>query len=170
MKNPLLLLLPLWLSVAASATAADNTIISIKATIVASPCTVSTQTMSIDLGDIQASTLDAAGKTSPWSPVQFIQLTNCPASTSSVQATFSGSPATNGDTNGYINTAGNTNISIQLADDSETINYLSNGKITADLPVSAGTVNVPVRARLYTSTATQPGNVYTSINVTFTYK
>lgn len=154
-----------------SAIAADDTTINITANIVASPCTISTSNLNIDLGDIQANTLESAGATSPWSPVNTIHLTNCPISTTSVVATFTGTPAVNGDANGYKNVgAGGDNlISVELADDSSTPNFYSNNK-TASKTIANNAADINLRARLYTNGAATPGAVASTINVNFEFK
>lgn len=170
-SNPILLTaLLVACGISQVATAADTSIITITANVTASPCTVNTTNLALEIGPVQASTLATAGATSGWSPTKTISLTNCPAGTSSVQATFSGTPASNGDTNGYANTGVDKSISVQLADDAGTINYLSNGKSTADTPVVNNAVDFKVRARLYTSGAAQPSDVSSTVNVSFTYK
>lgn len=148
--------------------AADNTAINIKANIVASPCTVDTTTLDIDLGDIQASTMEAAGSTSPWSALNNIHLSNCPLTTQGVQATFSGTPATNGDTNGYKNTGTDSFISVQLMDANNV--YLVNGHKTGFRTIQSKSVDFPVKARLYTSAAAQPGAVAATVTVSFEYE
>lgn len=152
------------------AQAADSTIITIKANIVASPCTVDTTQLDIDLGEIQADTLAVAGATSPWSSPSQIHLSHCPATTQGVQATFSGTPATNGDANGYKNVGagGDASISVQLQGANST--YLSNGHKTGFMLVTNNSVDFPVQARLYTSAAANPGLVAATVTVTFEYE
>lgn len=152
------------------AQAADSTEITVKANIVASPCTVDTTQLDIDLGDIQADTLAVAGATSPWSSLSQIHLSHCPATTQGVQATFSGTPATNGDTNGYQNTGagGDSSISVQLMGANS--DYLSNGHKTGFMLVTNNSVDFPVQARLYTSAAAKPGAVAATVTVTFEYE
>jgi minor fimbrial subunit len=153
--------------VVTSAWAADSTVINIKANIVASPCTVATDKLDIDLGDIQSVVLAKAEDASPWSAVQNIQLTNCPAGTSTVTATFNGTPGVNFVS--YKNTGTANNVGIELADDNSTINYLSNGTTKA-VTVASGSANIPVRARLQSDGAATVGTVLASVNVTFEYK
>lgn len=152
-----------------AAQAANTTIITVTANIVASPCTVSTETLNIDLGDIQASALEAAGSTTPWSPVNSILLTNCPVGTNSVIARFQGTPATNGDSDGYKNEGAAPTISVQLADNAATPKMLSTGK-TESLNVVNKAAQVDVKARLYSSGVAAPGAVKATINVEFEYK
>lgn len=152
-----------------AALAADTTIITVTANIVASPCTVSTSNLNIDLGDIQASALEAAGSTTPWSPVNSILLTDCPISTRSVIARFQGTPAANGDSDGYKNEGTDANVSVQLADNAATPKILSTGK-TESLNVVNKAAQVDVKARLYSSGMAAPGAVKSTINVEFEYK
>ncbi len=152
-----------------TAQAANTTIITVIANIVASPCTVSTETLNIDLGDIQASALEAAGSTTPWSPVNSILLTNCPVGTNSIIARFQGTPATNGDSDGYKNEGAAPTISVQLADNESTPKMLSTGK-TESLNIVNKAAQVDVKARLYSSGVAAPGAVKATINVEFEYK
>lgn len=152
---------------ATSAWAADSTVINIKANIVSSPCIVATDTLNIDLGDIQSVVLAKGGDVSPWSAVQNIQLTNCPAGTSTVTATFNGTPGVN--VVSYKNTGTAKDVGVELADDSSTINYLSNGTTKA-VTVASGSANIPVRARLQSDGVATVGTVLASVNVTFEYK
>lgn len=154
---------------AGTAQAANTTVITVIANIVASPCTVSTETLNIDLGDIQASALGATGSTTSWSPVNSIFLTNCPVGTNSVIARFQGTPATNGDSDGYKNEGTAPTISVQLADNAATPKMLSTGK-TESLNVVNKAAQVDVKARLYSSGVAAPGAVKATINVEFEYK
>jgi minor fimbrial subunit len=153
--------------ISTSALAVDFTKINITATVVASPCTVATTSLDIPLGNIQASSL---GTAQPWSQPKPIQLTNCPASTTGVRATFSGTPASNGDTNGYKNEGADAGISVQLSDGAATPNYYSNGKSTDYATVANHAVAFNIAARLYSSGSPQPGPVSSTVNVTFEYK
>lgn len=154
----------------ATSQAADNTAINVTANIVASPCTISTSELNIDLGDIQATKLEAPGSTSDWSPVSKILLTNCPASTTSVIAHFGGGgAATNGDVNGYQNLGMDKSISVELADDSPTPYYLSQGKELTTNVVNHS-AEFDVKARLYSSGNSTPGQVGSTVQVVFYFK
>lgn len=173
MKPSILVLAAILLSPFLSQTvvrAADSTVISIKANIVASPCTIDTTQLDINLGDIQADLLATTGATTDWSPVQNIHLSHCPVTTQGVQATFTGTPATNGDVNGYKNTGAGADpsISVQLMGANNA--YLINGHKTGYTVVKNSSVDFPVQARLYTSAAANPGAVAATVTVTFEYE
>lgn len=146
--------------------------INITANVVASPCTISTasQTLSIPLGDIQASVLAAAGSASPWSPNYSITLTGCPSTTTKVDATFTGTADT-ADTNGYKNAAagGSAAVATELAKSDGT--FLKNGTSFGDATVTSGAATFIVKARLFSKAGTvAPGAVSSAITANFTYK
>lgn len=147
--------------------AADTTVINIKANIVASSCAVETDTLNIDLGDIDVRGLSGGGATSPWSDIQNIKITDCPAGVSTVKATFSGTP---GDyTGSYKNMGTAKNVAVILGDDKSDYNSMWNGS-TLELPVASGGVSIPVRARLYSESLATVGTVEATVNVAFEYK
>lgn len=154
----------------ATSYAADTAVITVTANVVASACTIGTPAP-IDLGTIPATSLETAGATSSWSSVQSsISLSNCPAGTTSVEATFTGTPATNGDTNGYKNEgSGSQNISVQLADDAATPNMYSNG-IKATQAVANKAAQFNLKARLYTNGVATPGAVKATITANLAFK
>ncbi|WP_413530759.1 fimbrial protein [Rahnella inusitata] len=152
-----------------SVMAADSTI-NITATIVASPCTVDTasKNLSINLGDIQASTLAAANVGSPWVNGT-IKLTNCPSTTSQVVATFTGTADTNA-AFAYKNTGtGSSAASVHVMDAAGSAD-LKNGA-TLTQTVTSGAAAIPFKVRVYTSKGSvTPGAISAAISVAFTYK
>lgn len=152
-----------------TATAAETSQITITANVVASPCTVDTTSLQIDLGNIEASTLLTAGQFSPWSAEKTITLSKCPASTTAVDAVFTGVADTD-DINGYKNTAANTNVSIQLAKP-DGVTYLNNNAHYGNVAVSGGNAVFSVKARLFTQKGTAlPGAAAAIAQVAFIYK
>ena len=154
-----------------SVMAADSNL-NITGKVVASACSVDTGsvTLGIPLGDVDASVLAAAGKSSPWSALYNISLSGCPSTTTSVNATFSGTADTN-DTNGYKNAGGgSTAVSVELAKTDGTT-FLKNGTSFGDVAVASGKITMPVKARMYTKAGSvTPGAVSAAILVAFTYK
>ena len=101
------------LAMSGNAHAADSTI-NITGTVVASPCTIEA-VKNVDLGDIDATKLAATGTSSDY--VSFsVNLTNCPATTTSATATFSGT-ASNTDYIDYATHAASFNLKTHVKND-----------------------------------------------------
>lgn len=172
LKKALLCLVVAGMGVSYSVLAADTVNLKITGTIKASPCTVvadSGNNITVPLGnDIQATSLTA--KTgSEWKPVT-MHLTDCPTSTTSVKAEFSGTPAAE-ETGLYQNTgdAGNVQIELQNA----VLNQRVGNGSTMVAPVVSATndATFSLRARAYSSTGdVTPGSVIGTVLVAFTYQ
>lgn len=145
--------------------AADVTI-TINGRVVARPCTVSTTSAVVDLGDLYTFDLQSAGAASPWRSVT-LNLINCPEGTSKVTATFSGTADNN--PNYYANQGVAGNVALQLAD-GEGVN-LPNGStkaVAVNDGSQAASFVLQVRAISPVGNATQ-GSIQSLINVTYTY-
>lgn len=169
-KNTVLCMAAIGMSY--SALAADNAKLNITGTIKASPCTVvadSGGNINVDLGsDIQATSLSA--KTgSTWKPV-VMHLKDCPPSTSSVTAAFSGTQADE-ETGLYKNTGDAGKVQIELQD--AVLNQRVGNGGTMVTPVVSATSDATfnLRARAYSSTGdVTPGSVIGTVQVAFTYQ
>nr|WP_236849257.1 fimbrial protein [Chania multitudinisentens] len=151
--------------VLAKAYAADATI-TINGKVVAKPCTVSTVSTTVDLGDLYTFNLLSAGAFSEWKSVT-LSLTNCPVGTSKVTATFSGTADSS--RSYYANQGAARNIALQLADSSGV--NLPNGStrvVTVNDASKAANVVLQVRAITPNGNVTQ-GSIQSLINVTYTY-
>ncbi|EMH4163339.1 type 1 fimbrial protein [Pluralibacter gergoviae] len=144
--------------------AADVTII-VNGKVVAKPCTVYTKDANVDLGDLYTFSLASAGSTSAWHNTA-LDLKNCPAGTSRVIATFSGTA----DATGYYKNQGTANnIQLELQDDKGKI--LNNGtEKTVQVNENSQSAYFPlqVRAISINGGATQ-GTIQAVISVTYTY-
>lgn len=163
-----LYLVPLaMLALASSANAADSTI-NITGTVVASPCTAEAS-KDIDLGDIDASKLATTGTTSSFVGAS-IALTECPATTTSATATFTGTAA---DTDYYANTGTAKNVDVELVTSYSSTN-LGNGRSMntgIDSTSHSGTFNIKARVRNDgKGSAVTPGSVSSAIQVAIEYK
>jgi type 1 fimbria pilin len=152
--------------------ASPGSSVTITANVVASPCTIAavSQNLAIPLGDIQASVLAAANSFSAWSPDYTISLTNCPSTTTKVDASFTGT-ADPADTNGYKNAAsgGSADVATELAKSDGSL--LKNGTSFGDATVSNGVASFIVKARLFSKAGSvTPGAVSSAVTVNFTYK
>ncbi|AHG19985.1 fimbrial protein [Chania multitudinisentens RB-25] len=155
----------LLMMVLAKAYAADATI-TINGKVVAKPCTVSTVSTTVDLGDLYTFNLLSAGAFSEWKSVT-LSLTNCPVGTSKVTATFSGTADSS--RSYYANQGAARNIALQLADSSGV--NLPNGStrvVTVNDASKAANVVLQVRAITPNGNVTQ-GSIQSLINVTYTY-
>ncbi|SNY71426.1 fimbrial protein [Enterobacter sp. CC120223-11] len=154
---------------------ADPVTLNITGNIVASPCEISSDsvTKTIDLGGgspIQASTLQTAGSATPW--VTFtIGLVNCPAGTTKATIQFHGTPDTDNPADMYKNSGTAGNIAVQLQGTGG--DQFGDGKsFTGILPGTSGaTYTYNLRARAYTQNGgVTPGTISAVVTVTFTYQ
>lgn len=152
-----------------SARAGDPVTITVTGNIVASPCEVdpNSAAQNIDLGDIQASTLQTAGNSSPWVPVN-ISLINCPAGTSSVTATFHGTPDPDGPDWDYVNTGDAKNVSVSFQSTGASYPFGNGKSTTVNINNGGATINAETRVISNKGGAT-PGSVKAVITVSFVY-
>ncbi|MGP3121119.1 fimbrial protein [Serratia nevei] len=144
--------------------AADVTI-TVKGRLVAKPCTVSTPSETVDLGDLFTLNFVKAGSSSAWHPVT-LKLINCPIGTSRVTAKFTGTT----DNTGYYKNEGKaTNLQLELQDTSG--NNLNNGKTkVVNVNDSTQSASLPLRIRaLSVNGNAKQGSIQAVINVTYTY-
>ncbi|WIF07282.1 fimbrial protein [Serratia sp. B1] len=143
----------------------------ISGNIKAAPCEIdgANGTVSVNLGDdTSAATLATSGAFSPW--IEFpLTLKNCPSTTTSVVATFSGTPAEES-ASLYKSNGGSRRVQIELQN-SQGAN-LGNGKSMTQL-VDRATNNArfDLRARAYsTHGGSTPGSIDGALQVTFVYQ
>jgi minor fimbrial subunit len=174
MKNSKLALLSLAImGLAISSTsikAADPVTLNITGNIVASPCQISSDsiTKSIDLGqNIQASALQTGGSSTAWVPFD-INLVSCPAGTAKAIMTMHGTADSSNPADQYANTGTAANIAVQLQ--SQAADQLGDGKsITGNVVSSAVTYKLQARAYTQNGTVT-PGSIISVITATFVYQ
>lgn len=159
---------------------ADSTV-RITSNITASPCTVDTTSSDINLGVMTASYLNnpSLNKASEYTLPLVIKLIGCPETTTSVSATFSGTPSTQ-NSSYYKNTSGNAGDAAAM--DVEFDRYtegtgdrelLKNGSMIRDLAIENGEASFAVVARMInssSSTTIGAGDVSTAISINFSYK
>lgn len=147
--------------------AGDSTL-SIAANIVASPCTVSGDSVAkeVDLGQFWTSQLAHAGDTTGWSTFD-INLTDCPASTTRIAVTL------NGDTDKqapvyFANSGSGKNVAIEVATKDGVT--LSNGsQVEAPVKSNGAIFNLQGRMVSPAGKATS-GEVTGTIELTFNYR
>ncbi|MGF6422786.1 minor fimbrial subunit [Lelliottia sp. 489] len=169
-KNTLISLglVPLALfAMSGNASAADSTI-NITGNVVASPCSIEAK-KDVNLGDIDASKLIDADSASPFVGL-WVDVTACPATTTSAVATFSGTVS---NTDYYANSGTAKNVEVELVKDSGGAN-LGNGK-TYNVNIASTTHagSFLMRARVKNDgkgNAATPGTISSAIQLTVQYK
>lgn len=156
------------LMVAVNAGAADVTV-KITGSVLAASCDVNPGEVSkdVDLGTIVAQQYTDAGKTSTPENVT-IGLSGC-SNTSTVTATFSGTPDSTDPTLLAINAGSGvaSNLAVQIMDDSS--NPIELGG-TLEIPVNGGTATVPFQLRYKSTGAVTAGTANSTLNVDFAYQ
>ncbi|MFO6296572.1 fimbrial protein [Rahnella selenatireducens] len=153
--------------------AADNVTINVTGKVIASPCTTvngSSATLSVNLGDtIQANSLAEAGSGTELKAFD-LPLTGCPASTTNVKATFTGTADTEASL--WKNTAASpaVNTAVELTEqDAPTVPLGNNATLTE--PVTAGNVTFKLAARALSKLGSvTPGDIASTIVVSFEYQ
>ncbi|HGM6627006.1 TPA: fimbrial protein [Serratia marcescens] len=153
-----------------STMAADVTI-NVTGKVVASPCTVDNNgNYNIDLGqNISAATLNPANSYSAWKNFN-VTLSNCPAGTTKVTATFAGTADSN-NTAMYANTTGTgfaQNVAVQLQNGTAGTNTGNGATMTVNVASSAAAF--PLQARAYsTPGGATTGNIAAAVLMNMTY-
>ncbi len=154
-----------------TAFSADIVTLNITGNVVASPCIVNggVGNINVDLGNIQATTLATAASSSAEVPFN-LNLTSCPAGTSSVTATFSGTSDPTAGINYYKNTGTAGNVAVALIQASNG-SLKGNGTTITQAVQSDRTVTMSMKAKAYSSTGNAtPGTIQSVVTATFTYQ
>ncbi|MGL5387634.1 MAG: fimbrial protein [Serratia sp. (in: enterobacteria)] len=154
-----------------AAHAADTTI-TINGKVTAAACTVDNSgAYTVTMPDVTAATLNLAASYGTWKTFD-VTLSNCPAGTTSVKATFDGT-ADGADANKYANTTGTgyaTNVAVQVQNRSGTI--ADKGKsstMTVNVDASKN-ATFDLQARPYSTPGSATvGNISTVVLMNFTY-
>ncbi|HEI8868022.1 TPA: type 1 fimbrial protein [Serratia odorifera] len=149
---------------------ADPVTINITGKVIAAPCVVDgTSSINVDLGDIPASDLAAVDAATPWKAFS-MSVKNCPAGTTKVTASFSGTPAPDSPNYRYINTGTATGVSIALVKDDVSAN-LENGATWTVNVDSSRSATWPLRTRIVAGNGkATPGTVKAVVVATLTYQ
>ncbi|WP_336212680.1 fimbrial protein [Enterobacter sp. P82] len=150
--------------------AADPVTLNITGNVIASPCQVSSDsiTKSVDLGQsIQASSLQTAGAATDW--VNFdINLNSCPAGTTKAIMTMHGTADLFNPADMYRNTGTATNLAVQVQ--SQAGDQLGNTK-TISGTIASNAYTYKFRARAYTQNGgVMPGSISAVVTATFEYQ
>lgn len=156
--------------IAPCASAADVVNLSVTGNIIAAPCQVKSDsvTISVDLGqNIGASTLKNASDATQWVPVD-VSVVNCPAATTKATILFQGTADSANPNDMYQNTGTATNLAVQLQGTGG--QPFGNGKsFTGTIVSNAYTFHM--QARAYTQSGNvMPGTISAVVTATFTYQ
>lgn len=151
--------------------AADTTI-TINGRVIAAACTIDNSgAYTVTMPDVTAATLNPAASSGTWKTFD-VSLSNCPAGTTSVKATFDGT-ADGTDANKYANTTGTgyaTNVAVQVQNRSGTVaDKGKNSTMTVNVDASRN-ATFDLQARPYsTAGGATVGNINTVVLMNFTY-
>ncbi|HID8743616.1 TPA: fimbrial protein [Enterobacter mori] len=158
-----MMMLP-WLSFAdASLTLTGN--------VVASPCTVDTDTVNktVDLGTLQRRDLQTAGEGGEWQDFDLL-LTNCPAGTTKVTATVSGTPDTQ-DATAWKNSGTSGNMALRIANRDRSQTVAPGDSLAQNVNISTRSASFPLSARMFTPLGSATAGTFQSVmNVDFTWQ
>ncbi|MDI7419434.1 fimbrial protein [Cronobacter turicensis] len=156
--------------------AGEPVTINVTGNIISAPCTFDTSasTLNIDLGEKGISDLASAGAEMPYK-VFSLAMKGCPAGTTKVTATFTGTDDTSSTVgNGFKNTGTATNMVVQIKDNTSsdwTSSFKSGDSMTVNVNTSDNTAKFDLATRAYTPTGSvNPGTINTSIVANFTYQ
>ncbi|EKS9201219.1 fimbrial protein [Enterobacter cloacae] len=149
---------------------ADATL-TLSGNVVASPCTVDTDTESkmVDLGTIQRRDLQTAGEGGEWQDFDLL-LTQCPAGTSKVTATFSGTVDTQ-DATAWKNSGTSGNMALRIASRDHAIAYAPGNILEENVNISTRSATFPLSARMFTPQGNATAGTFQSVmNIEFTWQ
>lgn len=143
---------------------ATDAVITVSGRVVPLPCTVDTNELTLDLGNIYASTLSKPGSYSDWVNGT-ISLSNCPALTQGITATFSGVKGS------YYYRNQGTAKDIELHLQTKEGVDLNNGRQQPITITPQRSAQLPVRVRVFSSAGRAvEGTIVATITVTYTYQ
>lgn len=162
----------MWLVMAAGmiSSAVQATDLNMTGIVLASPCTVDTGSISqdVDFGQLHNTDLRTAGDASEWKPFE-VKLTNCPASTTSVKVTFSG---TRDSTNAtlYANAGSATNAAVQMAQTANKSLVQGDGSSMTVAVNAQHNAIYALAGRVMSTGGTGPGTFRSVVQMSFTYQ
>ncbi|MBK5073869.1 type 1 fimbrial protein [Budviciaceae bacterium CWB-B4] len=152
---------------------AENITVNIQGRVLASPCVVDTAIQSVDFGKMSAVDLQQPGSYSPAIKSFKITVKDCPESTTSVKAQFSGLSYPD-DNSGYGSSGSAQNIGIKVipANSGWSDNSLSpiDGSWVKGISSITHSADFDFQARVYSATGNATsGSIYGAMLVTFIY-
>lgn len=158
------------LTLFSAAVQADSSI-SVSGNVVASPCTVDTDTVNktVELGTVQRRDLQIAGEGGEWHDFDLL-LTQCPSGTTKVTATLSGT-ADPIDATAWKNSGTSTNMALRIASRSHSTTYAPGDSLGEPVNVSTRSATFQLSARMFTPQGSAgPGTFQSVMNVDFTWQ
>lgn len=148
-----------------------DTTINIAGKVVASPCTVDTDTVDkqVELGSYYRSQLINAGQATDWRDFSLL-LTQCPVGTTSATVTFSGT-ADSGDATAFINSGSAANVALRLTSADHATTYSNGSSVKADIDASTKKATFPLSARIFTPAGNAGSGSFNSVvSLDFTWQ
>ena len=158
-------------------TKAEAADVNISGKVIAAACTVSSSLaagQAVPLGTLGSTSFQSSGDADPtWHPFT-LDLTNCPAGTTTSTATFSGTPDVTDDQL-FANTepaaSAATNIAVEVKQSNNSSIVHNGSTMTIEVNATARTASFPLEARMKTPLGNvQAGNVSSTMLVDFTYQ
>lgn len=149
---------------------ADATL-TLSGNVVASPCTVDTDTVNkaVDLGTAQRRDLQTAGEGGEWQDFDLL-LTNCPAGTSKVTATLSGTVDAQ-DGTAWKNSGTSGNMALRIASRDHATAYAPGNVLEQNVNTSTRSAQFPMSARMFTPQGNATAGTFQSVmNIEFTWQ
>ncbi|WP_421512492.1 fimbrial protein (plasmid) [Enterobacter sp. JS8-1] len=153
-----------WLSFA-------DALLTLNGNVVASPCTVDTDTVNktVDLGAAQRRDLQTAGEGAEWQDFGLL-LTNCPPGTTKVTASLSGTADTQ-DATAWKNSGTSGNMALRIASSDHATVYALGYILEQNVDISTRSAHFPMSARMFTPQGNATAGTFRSvINVDFTWQ
>ncbi|SUW63746.1 putative fimbrial protein SthD [Buttiauxella agrestis] len=153
------------------ASAADPVNISVTGRVLASPCVVDTDTVSkqVDLGQAIANNLNQPGGNPIWKDFQLL-LTQCPATTQSATATFTG-VVDSTDPTAFKNQGTAGNSALQMTNTDHSVIYGNASQMTVAIDNSTRQAIFPLSARIFSPSENATGGTFNAaLSVVFTYQ
>lgn len=158
------------LTLLSAAVQADSSI-SVSGNVVASPCTIDTDTVNkvVELGSLQQFSLRSAGAGGDWQDFDLV-LTNCPAGTANVTAQLSGTVDTQ-DATAWKNSGTSTNMALRIASRDHSTAYAPGSSLQQSINTSNRSASFPLSARMFTPQGSATAGTFQSVmNVDFTWQ
>lgn len=158
------------LTLFSAAVQADSSI-SVSGNVVASPCTIDTNTVNktVELGTVQRRDLQTAGEGGEWQDFDLL-LTNCPAGTTNVTALLSGTVDTQ-DATAWKNSGTSSNMALRVASRDHNTAFAPGSSLQQSVNISTRSASFPLSARMFTPQGNAAAGTFQSVmNVDFTWQ
>ena len=145
--------------------------ISVSGKVVASPCSVDTDTVNktVDLGPLQRRDLQTAGEGGEWQNFDLL-LTNCPAGTTRGTATLSGTPDTD-DASAWKNSGTSEKMALRIASRDHSQTVAPGDSLDQNVNISTRSASFPLSARMFTPQGSATAGTFQAVmNVDFTWQ